>query len=91
MLLFNPLTLSVWKVIMENEFVLIVEYYLGLTFPHSETKTEGLLGFLERKITDKTYDKAKEAIFQLIEFILVQRAWKVDVDRFCIGFKVCHF
>ncbi len=59
-----------------------------MAFPHS--KTEGLLGYLERKITDKTNDKAKEAVFQLIEFILVQRAWKVDVDRFCIGFKACH-
>lgn len=69
-----------------------LEYYLGLTFPDSET--DGLLAFLKKAIIilepdkKKLYEKTKERIFELIRFILSQRSWKTDVNRFCERFKV---
>ncbi|CAL8086577.1 unnamed protein product [Orchesella dallaii] len=63
-----------------------LDSYLGLMFP--ETPSGGLLGFLRKKLGEKWYEKAKEQIFQFIQFLLLQRKWKADVTRFCIRFKL---
>lgn len=63
-----------------------VEYYFGLAF--KESKTEGLLGFLSKKITKKPFDKVKEAIFQVIHYVIMQKSWSRDAERFFLGFKV---
>lgn len=70
-----------------NLFCCRTDYYLGLACPEPDGM-EGLLSFLRRKITMKEFIKVKEQIFNLLHFVLVQKAWRSDVNRFIIRFKV---